>query len=131
MENGNSILFSIYIFNKVKKICTYTVRYYMFLRFYYKVIYIILVFSLLLIQSDRILAINNVHQKSKLYTRIEKFKVDYFVNDFLHRQNINDCFSFEENNILQLKCLRNNKLTNVIVKIESEENDEFSETIVV
>ena len=103
----------------------------MFLRLYYRVIYIIIIFSSFLIQSNRVLAIDNMHQKSKLYTRIEKFKVDYFVNDFLHRQNINDCFSFEENNILQLKCLRNNKLTNVIVKIESEENDEFTETIVV
>ena len=103
----------------------------MFLRLYYRVIYIIIIFSSFLIQSNPVLAIDNMHQKSKLYTRIEKFKVDYFVNDFLHRQNINDCFSFEENNILQLKCLRNNKLTNVIVKIESEENDEFTETIVV
>lgn len=102
----------------------------MMFKLYCKMIYIILVFSSFLIQSN-LSAIDNVHQKSKLYTRIEKFKVDYFVNDFLHRQNINDCFSFEENNILQLKCLRNNKLTNVIVKIESEENDEFTETIVV
>ena len=100
-------------------------------KLYCKFIYTVLFLSSFLIQLNSVLAIDNLHQKSKLYTRIDKFKVDYFVNDFLHRQNINDCFSFEENNILQLKCLRNNKLTNVIVKIELENNDEFSETIVV
>ena len=103
----------------------------MMFKLYCKVIYIILFFSLILVQLDNVSAMDNVHQKGKLYTRIEKFKVDYFVNDFLHRQDINDCFSFEEDNILQLKCLRNNKLTNVIVQIESENNGAFGETVVV
>ena len=94
-------------------------------------IYILLFFLSFLVQLNNVLAIDSVNQKSKLYRRIKKFKVDHFINNFLHRQNINDCFSFEESNILQLKCLINNKLTNVIVKIELENNDELSEIIVV
>ena len=103
---------------------------------FYKMFCILLFFSLYLGRLDTAFAelfvkSENLNEKSKLYTRVEKLKVDYFINDFLHRQNINDCFSFEDENILQLKCLRNKKLTNVHLQIESESNSEYSETIVV
>ena len=72
---------------------------------------------------------NIYKQNGKLYSRVDKFTVNEFITHFLNRHNINDCFSFEDNNALQLKCLRNNKLTNVFLIIDV--NTENTETIIV
>lgn len=105
------------------------------------IIYIIYFIIFILSQFDIANSSNNIisnidsnvenmyQQNGKLYSRVDKFTVDEFITDFLNRHNINDCFSFEDNNVLQLKCLRNNKLTNVFLIIDV--NTENTETIVV
>jgi hypothetical protein len=57
--------------------------------------------------------------KSRVWKRIPEHSVNYKVIDFLNNNRINNCFEYlEESTYLRLKCLRDNKLTEVGIKID-------------
>ena len=57
----------------------------------------------------------------RIWTRIPNFYVKNRVNHFINKNRINNCYEFQETpNSLLLKCWRNNKLTNVEIKIDGE-----------
>ena len=57
-----------------------------------------------------------------IWDRIPKDKVDKRILNFIDVNDINNCFQYEENNYnLHLKCLINDKITNIKIIIEDEE----------
>jgi hypothetical protein len=57
--------------------------------------------------------------KSRVWERIPEHSVNFKVIDFLNNNRINNCFEYlEEPTYLRLKCLRDNKLTEVGIKID-------------
>ena len=58
-----------------------------------------------------------------IWDRIPKYKVDKRILNFIDVNEINNCFQYEENNYnLHLKCLINDKITNIKIVIEDEES---------
>ena len=58
-----------------------------------------------------------------IWDRIQKDKVDKRILNFVDINDINNCFQYEENNHnLHLKCLINDKITNIKIVIEDEES---------
>ena len=56
--------------------------------------------------------------KPRLWTRIPKFYVNDRVRNFLNRNRITDCYSFQETSTnLLLKCKIDNMLTDVSIQI--------------
>jgi hypothetical protein len=70
-----------------------------------------------------LLLINIAITNSTTWHRIPQDKVDKRVSHFLNTNNINNCFEYEENDYnLHLKCLINDKITNINIIIEDEES---------
>ena len=58
--------------------------------------------------------------RPRVWDRIPKFFVDQRVQNFINQHQITNCFGFiEDENYLRLKCWKNNKLTDVDIKIIS------------
>ena len=63
---------------------------------------------------------NKAFNKPRVWDRIPEHSVNYRVIDFLNNNRINNCFEYlEEPTYLRLKCLRDNKLTEVGIKIDN------------
>ena len=62
---------------------------------------------------------------NSMYNRIPKNHVFDAVENFLQKNQINNCFEKQENlNLLQLKCWRNNQLIDVNINIKSSREEE-------
>ena len=58
--------------------------------------------------------------RPRVWNRIPKYFVDQRVQNFINQHQITNCFGFvEDENYLRLKCWKNNKLTDVDIKIKS------------
>ena len=76
-------------------------------------IFKILLFMMLLFNVNAI--------KSRVYTRIPQYYTNVYVNNFINEQLLTNCYGFvETENMLLLKCWRNNRLVNAKVIIEQD-----------
>lgn len=67
-----------------------------------------------------IIVSNKALNHPRVWNRIPEHNVNYRVIDFLNNNRINNCFEYlEEPTYLRLKCLRDNKLTEVGIKIDN------------
>ena len=56
--------------------------------------------------------------RPRLWTRVDEGLVGYKIIDFINTNRINNCFEYVETSThLKLKCWRDNRLTNVELKI--------------
>ena len=63
--------------------------------------------------------------RPRVWDRIPKFFVDQRVQNFINQHQITNCFEFlEDENYLRLRCWKDNKLTDVDIKIKSGKSKE-------
>ena len=74
-----------------------------------KLIILIIFLSIILITGDII------------YERIPKYNVGYFILDYFDKMGLYDCFKKQINeHEINFKCLKNNELINIILKIDAD-----------
>ena len=73
-----------------------------------------------------ILNVNGQDGKSRLWHRVPKYQVNNAIEDFLDNHDMNNCFYFVENEKeLRFKCLRDNKLVEMLLKINDNPKKDF------
>ena len=58
--------------------------------------------------------------RPRVWSRIPQYFVDQHVQNFINQHRLTNCFEFvEDENYLRLKCWKDNKLTDIDIKIKS------------